>query len=655
MNFFEHQDQARQNTRWLIGLFILAVLCIVFTVYAAVLVTLAVTMHHKPDLWQPKLLWWVIFPTVIVIALGSLYKLRALREGGKVVAQQMGGRLITRETTDPAESQLLNVVDEMAIAAGISVPEVYVLEREQGINAFAAGFTPNTAVIGVTRGTLDQLSRDELQGVIGHEFSHILNGDMALNLQLIGLLNGILLLYMIGRIFLDMSWYAGGSVQVGSGDDKKESASLDYLLAVLGIALIVVGAIGVFFGRVIKAAVSRQREFLADASAVQFTRNPSGISGALRKIGGYAHHSQIISPYAEENSHLFFGSALPFHFLDQMFATHPPLNERIKRLEANSRTGTAASQRRSNSNTSFAEEGGVMGFAGTLTNPTSSQIAPQQVVARVGTVSPEDYDFARTLVNSLPDALQQAVRDDQEAIPVVYALVLDSQDAARQKQVEWLRQVETPERVQKTLDLVTFVDQMAAIARLPLLDLTLPVLRQKSQTQCQRLLKCVSGLAKADGRWSLAEFTLFIVLQHRLQPVLSSQSDRPESLTDLGQGWNDCLLLLSALAQVGQKGADAISYAFRSGVYRLPGASQYPLPEIPPACNFQDLQKSLQILGNATPKLKQAVVDACAHTVLLDSSVTNEEADLMRAIAIALDCPLPPFLNSINRRQGKTA
>jgi Zn-dependent protease with chaperone function len=653
MNFFEHQDQARQNTRWLVGLFILAVLCIVVTVYAAVLLTLAVTMHHKPNLWQPTLFGWVIFPTVIVIALGSLYKLRALREGGKVVAQQMGGRLITRETTDPAESQLLNVVDEMAIAAGISVPEVYVLEREQGINAFAAGFTPNSAIIGVTRGTLEQLSRDELQGVIGHEFSHILNGDIALNLNLIGLLNGILLLYIIGRIILDMSWNAGGSIQVGSSDDKKESASLDYLLAVLGIALIVVGAIGVFFGRVIKAAVSRQREFLADASAVQFTRNPGGIAGALRKIGGYTHHSQIISPYAEENSHLFFGSALPFHFLDQMFATHPPLKERIQRLEANSRIGIATSQRQPIASSSLAGEAGVMGFAGNPTNPTS-QITPQQVIARVGTVSPDEYDFARTLVNSLPDALQQAVRDDKEAIPVLYALVLESQDTGRQRQVEWLRQVETPDRVQRTLDLVVYVDQLAATARLPLLDLTLPMLRQKSSTQCQRLLKCVSGLAKADGHWSLAEFTLFVVLQHRLKPILSPQVDRPESLTDLGQGWNDCLLLLSALAQVGQKGADAISYAFRSGVYRLPGASQYPLPETLPACNFQDLQKSLEVLGNASPKLKQAVVDACAHTVLLDSSVTNEEADLMRAIAIALDCPLPPFLNSIHRRPGKT-
>ncbi|WP_421656189.1 M48 family metallopeptidase [Leptothermofonsia sp. ETS-13] len=269
-------------------------------------------------LWHPGLFWTVAIPTVVVIGVGSLYKLMVLSQGGSIITQEMGGRLITPDTPNPAEYQLLNIVEEMAIASGISVPAVYVLDGEPGINAFAAGFTPNDAVIGVTRGCMEILTRDELQGVIGHEFSHILNGDMRLNLRLVGVLNGILLIYILGRL----------AIEVRSGRDRNGNG-----IALFGLALLIIGSVGLFFGRVIKAAVSRQREFLADASAVQFTRNPDGISAALRKIATHHSHSLVQSPYAEGNSHLFFGSALRFDLFGDLFATHPPLEERIHRLE----------------------------------------------------------------------------------------------------------------------------------------------------------------------------------------------------------------------------------------------------------------------------------------------------------------------------------
>jgi Zn-dependent protease with chaperone function len=296
MNFFEHQDRARQNTQQLIGLFSLSIAVMIMAIYIA---TLFLFRMAPRVWWHPGLFLYVAGMTIIAIAVGSVYKIACLREGGSVIAEELGGRLLIPEMADEQGQQLLNIVEEMAIASGISVPSVYLLERETSINAFAAGFTPNDAVIGVTRGTLQHLNRDELQGVIGHEFSHILNGDMRLNLRLVGLLHGILFIYLTGELL----WRIRGS----SREDK------GLPLWAFGLALMAIGGIGLFCGRLIKAAVSRQREFLADASAVQFTRNPNGLTGVFQKLERM--DSRLISPGAEAASHMFFGKIcfLPTH------------------------------------------------------------------------------------------------------------------------------------------------------------------------------------------------------------------------------------------------------------------------------------------------------------------------------------------------------
>lgn len=657
MNFFEHQDRAHQNTQKLVGLFLLAIVAMIITIYIAALVAFGGLTAGV--VWHPGLFVSVAIPTMLVIGCGSCYKLLSLRQGGQIIAHDLGGRRLAPETTDSNERQLLNVVEEMAIASGISVPAVYVLDHESGINAFAAGFTANDAVIGVTRGTLDQLNRDELQGVIGHEFSHILNGDMRLNLRLVGLLHGILLIYLLGRIL----------VRFNSGSRSREKGEM---FGVFGLALILIGGIGLVCGRLIKSAVSRQREFLADASAVQFTRNPSGIASALQKISQHHSRSLIQSPYAETNSHLFFGSAIRFYFFEDLFATHPPLEQRIRRLNSSKISTTPASGNtqlgtpsRNLSNTPSSNETRspnlnnslTMGFvdhsASSSANRGANTIttSPDQIVAQIGTVAPEHFAYAQTLLAQLPESIQVGLRDRQSAIAIIYALALDSdQDQVRNQQMTWLRQVEPKETVEATLEFHQTLAQLDPRVRLPLLDLTIPVLRQSSAAQCQQLFKCMNGLAKADGHWSLTEFVLYLVLFHRLQPCMNSTIDRTVQHTRLEQVWSDCLIVLSALAQVGQTNQnttnqDAIIYAFRSGLYRLPGAGKLEIPDVPPSCNFSVLNKSLQRLSVASPKLKQAIVDACAHTVLLDNVVTIQEADLLRAIVITFDCPLPPFLN----------
>ncbi len=325
MDFFEQQDKARKNTKMLVVYFVLAVVCIIASVYLAILLIFHVTSAKElppgtspPELvlWDPRLFLYVVLGTIGVVAVGSLYKTLALSKGGSAVAESLGGRLVPADPGDPDERKLCNVIEEMAIAAGVPVPKIYVLDEENGINAFAAGHTPEDAAIGVTRGCMTLLSRDELQGVIGHEFSHILNGDMRLNLRIMGIIFGIVCLSVIGRVLI---YSRGGRGRQGGNP-----------MMYLGLALIVIGAIGLLFGRLIQAALSRQREFLADASSVQFTRNPAGLSGALQKIGGAG--SRIDSPHAGEASHMFFGNGLAKPFLGA-FATHPPLDERIRAID----------------------------------------------------------------------------------------------------------------------------------------------------------------------------------------------------------------------------------------------------------------------------------------------------------------------------------
>ncbi|RCJ38753.1 transcriptional regulator [Nostoc minutum NIES-26] len=620
MNFFEHQDRARQNTQQLIGLFCLSIAVMIVAIYIVALFF----FRMAPRIWwHPGLFLSVGVVTIIAIALASVYKILCLREGGRVIAQELGGRLLLPETTDEQGRQLLNIVKEMAIASGISVPEVYLLEAETSINAFAAGFTPNDAVIGITRGSLQHLNRDELQGVIGHEFSHILNGDMRLNLRLMGLLHGILFVYLTGELL----WRIRSS--------SREEKGLP--LWAFGLALMAIGGIGLLCGRLIKAAVSRQREFLADASAVQFTRNPDGISGVLQKL--QQMDSRLISPGAEAASHMFFGNALNPSFWEDMFATHPPLTERIRRIGGlkvrNMSTMPSPATR------SHSQESLTMGFAG-----GGAKVTPEQVVNQVGSVAPEHFAHAQALLAQLPESLRLGVREQQSAMAIVFALALDTENLqVQERQVAWLREVQPADVVEKTLEFSREVSQLDSTIRLPLVDLTVPALRQNTAKECLRLCKCIQGLVIASKSLSLGNFVLQLVLWHRLQPYINPGSVTKVEFTSIEQIWPDSILILSALARVGQSQPEAIAYAFRSGVYRLPEAGQQDKPDTAVNSNFAEVKKSIERLRLASPKLKQAIVDACAHTVLLDNKVTPAEADLLRAIAMTLDCPIPPFLN----------
>ncbi len=465
-----------------------------------------------------------------------------------------------------------------------------------------------------------------MQGVIGHEFSHILNGDMRLNLRLIGLVNGILFIYMTGRLMLE---YGGGT----DGDEE----NIFGVFTLFGFALIAVGGVGLVCGRLIKAAISRQREFLADASAVQFTRNPDGISGVLEKLAQV--DSRLSSPYAEEASHMFFGNAIKISWTD-LFDTHPPLKQRIHRIK-----GVPFSKLSQTSSTS-GNDSVVMGFASGESENTSTTINPQEIVSQVGTVTPDHFAHAQELLAQLPESLRWGVREHYNAITIVYALTLNTQKPEfMEKQITWLRQVQPTDVVDRILVFNQEISQINPSFRLQLLDLTTPALRQNSAQECQKLYKCIQGLVKASGYFSLWEWVIQLVLWHRLQPHINPELNPKVQFTTLEEVWSDCILLLSAIARIGQTKVEDINYAFRAGIVRLPQPNNLEKPTAPMNCNLTEVQKSIERLRCASPKIKQKVVDACAYTVLLDHQTTPNEADLLRTVAIMLDCPIPPFLN----------
>ena len=649
MNFFEHQDQARQNTTQLVVLFFLAIAAMIVAFYLIAILSLRSVPLGEFHWWQPEMFSLISLVTVSVIGFGSLTKMAQLQRGGTAVAESLGGRQISPQTTEIQEQQLLNVVAEMALASGIPIPTVYLLSHESGINAFAAGYSPDDAVIGVTQGCLEQLNRDELQGVIAHEFSHILNGDMRLNLRLIGILQGLLFIYILGRLLLEGTWEASFH------NRDREKGNLPFI--VVGLSVAAIGAIGLLFGRLIKSAVSRQREFLADASAVQFTRNPDGLAGALRRIGGFTTGSKIRTPKAEEASHLFFGSAITLNFMDGLWATHPPLKERIRRL-----TGVQVASSLSNQTEKMASgftSPAVMGLQGshresTVITQADSSTTPdlaKEFVATVGTATPKQLARAQAFLQSLPAELSTAVRSPQGAIAIVYALLIDPTPEVRSRQLQLLQPPNALTNAQQVDQLAQIFQSIDSRQHLPLLDLSIPALRSITPQQCTDFFKQIKALVRADGRLSISEYVLQLILQKRLRPHFQKAQKQPKALTSLDSAWSACQILLTILARIGHKKPSDAFYAFKSGISRLPGANKRELPKTLLTVNLPDLGQSLKQLEPAVPKLKQAIVDAAAYTVLLDNTVTPQEAELLRAIVITLDCPIPPFLEPTPKRR----
>ncbi|NBB91694.1 MAG: M48 family metalloprotease [Gammaproteobacteria bacterium] len=620
MNFFEHQDKARRQSRWLVFLFALAVLAIVAAVDALVFFTVG------PD---PVMLFWATLVTGGIILGASAIRTLQLRGGGGDVAQAMGGTLIESSPSDPLRRRLRNVVEEMAIASGVPVPEIYVLEHEQGINAFAAGFSPADAAVAVTRGTLEHLDRDELQGVIAHEFSHILNGDMRLNIRLIGFVFGILVIAIFGRKLLF------------SGRFARDSRNAAPLVGV-GLAIVVIGYIGLFFGRWIKAAVSRQREFLADASAVQFTRNPDGIGNALKKIGAL-YAGSYLSADSEEIGHMLFSTGMSYQF----FATHPPIEKRILSVDPSfepaefERIGREMDRhaRARKAEAEEAERRQQAAEAAQGIDPARLATDLGGLAEQIGQPGLEQVLTAAVLAASIPAPLERAAHSDEWARELICCLLIGEDAEVRERQLLQIARSLGSGSEEQVRQLFDAVAGQPRSVRLPLVEMAFPQIRRRPEAELLEFMRLLESLARADGEIELHEFALTRLVNALVRDALRPAQSKSAGGYKLAARRREATELMAVLAQHGHPGdAAGAEAAFAAGMSELAGEVP-PMPQL--GAWAGRLDQLLARLDALRPASKHSLVVALLRCAAYDDAVVDDELDLLRVICALLHVPLP--------------
>ncbi len=626
MNFFEAQERARKSSRLLVWWFILSVAGVILVMYLLAVGYVKFTTPAREaafrapnagfsSWWNLELMLWTAAIVGGVIVIGSLFKLFQLSGGGKVVARDLGGRQVEPSTTDLLERRLLNVVEEMAIASGVPVPEVWIMDEEQGINAFAAGTDPSNAVIGVTRGTLERLTRSELQGVVAHEFSHILNGDMKLNMRLMGWIFGLVMLSMLGRILLE-------SFRFMRGSRDSKGGGVVFAIVLAGIAIWIVGGVGVLFARMLQAAISRQREYLADASAVQFTRDSGGIAGALKKIGGFSGHGNISSSKATEARHMFFaGSGLSL-----MMATHPPLEKRILALEPNWKgemlTGMANPVTREELRGAM----GIAGRAGADPGRSSDEFAKSERL---------DVPIGGEMRES-SWAGQENLFSKQQAKALMLGLLLPVTEADREKAAAILRTGGFHEEmIGQIIAQSVETRSYSSAKKLALVDLSLTWLRKMSQAEARDFVRASHDLVAVDGQLDLFEFMLQMVIERHVSIGLGLMPVPAMKYRRLGELEKELGVLLGAFADLAG-GGTALSRA--AAEYREHTGRDLPHPE----GAWDELAQALKEMDRATPLVKQQILRLCDLVATEDGIMEGVELELLRATAEAIGASVAP-------------
>jgi len=632
MDFFEQQHRARRRTWLMLILFVLAVAAIVaeFDLVCAIVYIwlFDVQILYSSSLLQqvPRSVYlWSTLATLLVIGWGTASRLYQLSGGGVAVADLIGARHVKRDTGEPAERRLLNVVEEMALASGITVPLVFAMDEQHTINAFAAGYSPNEATVIVTRGALEQLNRDELQGVVAHEFSHILNGDMRLNIHLVGVIAGIVMIGSIGAFLM---------TGIRDGDDLRR-AGTDIRVFFLGLLLWLIGSIGVLAGRLIKAVISREREFLADASAVQFTRNPDGIGGALFKIG--LRGSTIGQRHAEELSHMCIGAPVNDYFEFALFHDHPPLDDRIERL-----LGPGA-KRLLRDRMERAEAAALSARGSPVVSELVSPLyavrpaGPASLVESIGNPSSAHLDHARGMLDAIPAEIRAAVGREESAEAALFALLL-GEGELRKAQLALIGTGSGAELAAQSARFAVALKPLGARARLPVLELVIPTLKRLPGPERDGLLEKIKGVIEADRKITLGEFVLLTLCRTQIQ----KEPKRPPAVKyrSVAAVAAEAAVVLSLLAHSGKGGMAA----FDKGMAALgvPGG----VLRAPAELNVAVVESALNELNLLAPLKKPLFIKACVATAMADDKLTLAEGELLRAICAALDSPLPPILET---------
>ena len=660
MNFYQAQDEARKQSFWLVCLFVLAVIALVAltNIVVAVFIWLSnpenslstarleglsfiqLTTSIFASLGWMKALWISALVTGVIL-IAMLFKWLSLRGGGRVVAESLGGRLVQANTDDHDEIKLLNVVEEMALASGLAVPPVYVLSHESSINAFAAGYSPKDAVIGVSQGCMELLDRDQLQGVIAHEFSHILNGDMRLNLRIISVLHGILMIGEVGQFFIDLG--GRGSYRRSYSSRGRDGKAAGFLL-LFGAVLWLLGWIGYFIGALIKAGVSRQREYLADASAVQFTRNPDGIGGALQLIGGHSQHSIIHHHASREMSHMFFSQS----FKGKLLATHPPLEERIRKvlprwngrfLKPNKVLKEPVDPLKKVQEQALASSASISQVSKLSESVTSS-----------GSVDLTGQDLSssglNTAVNTgaidpsyvlIPAALKTLSREPLGALGIALAMLLDQNVSIRKKQVgemkkgpnTWLNSVNHAFKYTKSLSVEAW---------LPTVEMLIPGIKSLSKEQYKELKQLMSLLVSSNGKVDLSEWVLFeLIRQHGDHHFGLAKPIKAKYKTiKLVEPYY--LIVLSRLVYYGSDDADIQKKAFAlaTNVSGLYSSQILPIEK----CSGAAFTRAIHELAKAYPLVKPRLMKGLIKAAQSDAKIIPQERMVVSTIALIWDCPL---------------
>lgn len=636
MNFFAAQDDARRRTKWLVVYFALAIIGVILSVYGIVYLAMLYTgVTVNP--WMPGVFTATALGTGGVMGTGSLFKTMQLNGGGAVVAKDLGARQVDPYTNDADERRLVNVVEEMAIASGLPVPGIWLMDDELAINAFAAGTEPGNAVVAVTRGCLQRLSRSELQGVVAHEFSHILNGDMKLNMRLMGLLFGVLMISMIGR----MLFQALRFMRVRSSNSKNSGAVVVVVIVLAGVALMIVGSIGVFFGRLIQAAISRQREYLADASAVQFTRDPEGIAGALKKIGGQQDSAKINAPKATEASHLFFADGGMFSY---GLATHPPLDVRIKAIQKNwdgqfveSSIPEVAVVRASDDKQAEHRASGFSGGSHSL--PVEPPPISRALIERLGEPSEVNIAAGHLLYEALDDGLIRAAHDREQAQALIYALLLAEDSQLREEELRFIQNGAGANAGKLALSWNHQLVHLHSSEKMALIDLSIPALRQLSLSEYDRFIEITQRLIASDGQVDLFEF----MLQHMVERHLNAHF-RPKSTAKIRYHSIEVLIvetniLVTTMAAIG--GGDQMAAAYQAAAAEW----GWQLEMAPSSdCGLKSIGMALEKFEVAAPLVKKQLLRMLGLAVMHDGVIESREAELLRATADAIGCAIPPFV-----------
>lgn len=660
MKFIEHQDQARKKTKLLVTLFLLAVLVIVIvTNLAVIVVTTVLQNHHETSLtdatkfvihysWQSIGLTSILVIGMITCA--AIFKSITLRKGGHRLAEALGGRPIAAETDDLNERKILNVVAEMAIASGMPVPDVYILQWEFGINAFAAGHCPSDAVIGVTRGCINQLNRDQLQGVIAHEFSHILNGDMHLNLRLIALLHGIAFVGHMGHHLLGLT-SIGASARI-----TKLNAYSTTLLTAAGFGLILIGGLGSFLGSLIRAAVVQQREYLADAAAVQFTRNPHGISEALKIIGGFHEGSEIFNIHAIETSHLFFTNALLRPTL--LTSTHPPIAERIRRIEPNwdGRYIGSSSQRQQIAQTlnhvSQQTKNDAKNRAKDNTKDSAKNNSKNNAKRHSNLVDrTADLDFMAAAILGSKFLSKPEKKAMHEIVPLTqspltatalcYTVLLNADSVVKATQIDYLEKAAPPGTLNTLERNEAQINSLPDDSRLALIELSFPCLRQLSHPQYLDFKQNLIFMIKADQKISILEWCIYQLIRHycdkhfNVKPSKVKNSvthKNPRSIAEPFQ------IVLSMLVNEGSHDHASKARAFNVGANQV---GLYALTLIPrDSLTIDALTHAVNTLAACSPKLKENLIKAFIASAKFDNQLSAAERSIITSVAAAMDAPL---------------